>query len=461
MEGDILASTDKTLLFEKMPIPKAVASLALPTVMSSLVMIIYNLADTYFIGMLDNPVQNAAVTISAPILLAFNAVNNLFGVGGSSMMSRALGRKDHDTVRKSSAFSFYGALISSVFFSLVFILFGKGILTVLGADGETLEATMTYVKWTVIFGAVPSILQTTMAYLVRSEGYSAFASIGTISGCLLNIILDPLLALPGIGLGMEVEGVALATFISNCVSCTYFLVLINFILKKKTSISISIRDFKVKKHIATGIFTVGFSACIQNLLNVVGMTILTNSVSEFGTTAIAAMGIVQKITQVPLFVFLGVSQGIAPLIAYNYASKNYKRMKGTVVFTGMLITSLSLVAVLGFQLGGQSLITLFMKNQQVVECGTGLIRGFSSALPFLCLDFLAVGVFQSLGNGKNAMIFAVTRKVILEIPALIILNKLFPLYGLAWAQCVAEVVLAIVAVVILRNIFKKLDKEKK
>lgn len=453
-----MAKTDKTHLFENKSIPAAVASLALPTVMSSLVMIIYNLADTYFIGMLDNPVQNAAVTLSAPVLLAFNAVNNLFGVGGSSMMSRALGRKDYKTVRESSAFSFYGALICSVFFSLLFLFFGKSLLMLLGADGETIEATLTYIKWTVVFGAVPAILQTTMAYIVRSEGYAAMASVGTISGCLLNIILDPIFALP-FGLGMEVEGVALATFISNCVSCTYFLVLIVFILRKKTSISINPKDFHLRKPIVKGIFTVGISACVQNLLNVTGMTILTNSVSAFGTTAIAAMGIVQKITQVPLFVFLGVSQGVAPLIAYNYASKNYRRMKRTVTFTGTLITSLAFLAVAVLFFGGEGIITLFMKNEEVVTCGTGLIKGFCMALPFLCLDFLAVGVFQSLGNGKNAMIFAVTRKIILEIPALIILNRLFPLYGLAWAQFCAELVLSIVAVIVLRKIFRGLERE--
>lgn len=454
-----MSKTDKTHLFENKPIPAAVASLALPTVMSSLVMIIYNLADTYFIGMLDDPVQNAAVTLSAPVLLAFNAINNLFGVGGSSMMSRALGRKDFRTVRESSAFSFYGALMCSMMFSLLFILYGKSIVTVLGADSQTLDATMTYIKWTVIFGAVPAILQTTMAYIIRSEGYSALASIGTISGCLLNIILDPIFALP-FGLGMKVEGVALATFLSNCLSCAYFLVLILFVLRKKTSISINPKDFHIRKNVVGGIFTVGISACVQNLLNVTGMTILTNSVSEFGTTAIAAMGIVQKITQVPVYVFLGISQGVAPLIAYNYASKNFKRMKQTVTFTGTLITSLATVAMLFLFFGGEGIITLFMKNEEVVICGAGLIRGFCAALPLLCLDFLAVGVFQSLGNGRNAMIFAVTRKIILEIPALLILNRIYPLYGLSWAQFCSEFVLAIVAVIIMRNIFKRLEKEK-
>ena len=150
---------------------------------------------------------------------------------------------------------------------------------------------------------------------------------------------------------------------------------------------------------------------------------------------------------------------MAPLIAYNYASKNYGRMKRTVTFTGSLITSLAFLAVAVLFFGGEGIITLFMKNVEVVICGTGLIKGFCMALPFLCLDFLAVGVFQSLGNGKNAMIFAVTRKILLEIPALIILNRLFPLYGLAWAQFCAELVLSIAAVIVLRNIFRRLERE--
>ena len=128
-------------LFESVPIPRAVLRMAIPTVLSSLVMVIYNLADTYFVGMLNNPVQNAAVTLAAPVLLAFNAVNNLFGVGSSSMMSRALGRKDYDTVRRSSAFGFYCALACALLFSLLGITFRSPLLRLLGANAETTRAT--------------------------------------------------------------------------------------------------------------------------------------------------------------------------------------------------------------------------------------------------------------------------------------------------------------------------------
>ena len=148
-----MIDNQKTVLFEQMPVPKAVMKLAVPTILSSLVMVIYNLADTYFVGMMNNPVQNAAVTLAAPVLLAFNAVNNLFGVGSSSMMSRALGRKDYDTVRQSSAFGFYCALICGFLLSFACTIFQQPLLTLLGADVNTAQATEEYLKWTVSFGA--------------------------------------------------------------------------------------------------------------------------------------------------------------------------------------------------------------------------------------------------------------------------------------------------------------------
>ncbi len=200
----------KTSLFETMPIPRAVLALSVPTVLSSLVMVLYNLADTYFVGMLDNPVQNSAVTLAAPVLLAFNAVNNLFGVGSSSMMSRALGAGDLDTVRRSSAFGFYCALICGALFSLLATVLRTPLLAALGAAGETAAPTLEYLRWTVSFGAAPAILNVVMAYLVRAEGATLHASVGTMSGCLLNIVLDPLFILPW-GLDMGAAGAGCAT----------------------------------------------------------------------------------------------------------------------------------------------------------------------------------------------------------------------------------------------------------
>lgn len=448
-----MENKQKTELFENTPIPKAVASLAVPTIMSSLVMVIYNLADTYFVGMLNDPVQNAAVTLGAPLLLAFNAVNNLFGVGSSSMMSRALGSKNFDKVYKSSAFGFYCSLFFGLLFSLIFTIFKAPALNMLGADSFTADATNAYLLWTVSLGAAPSILNVVMAYMVRAEGSSLHASIGTMSGCFLNIILDPLFILPK-GLGMGAAGAGLATCISNCVACIYFFCFL-YVKRKTTYVCISPKMFCFRKDIVFGIFAVGIPASIQNLLNVTGMTILNNFTAAFGADAVAAMGISQKVCMIPMQIALGFSQGLMPLVSYNYASGNGRRMKDTIIFAVKLSLSFLCVVTVCYYISAEQIVKLFIDNDNIIFYGTSFIRAFCLAQPLLSMDFLAVGVFQACGMGKKSLAFAILRKIILEIPALFILNALFPLYGLAYAQPFAELVMSIAAIVLIRRIFKK------
>ncbi|HAY63836.1 MAG TPA: MATE family efflux transporter [Ruminococcaceae bacterium] len=447
----------KTELFESMPIPKAVVTLSVPSVISSLVMVIYSLADTFFVGMMNDPVQNAAVTLAAPLLLAFNAVNNLFGIGSSSMMSRALGRKDYDTVYRSSAFGFYASLICSLLFSLLYGVLQSPILVMLGANAETMQATADYLFWTVLLGSAPSILNVVLAYLVRAEGSSLHASIGTMCGCLLNIVLDPIFILPW-GLNLGAAGAGCATCLSNTVACLYFFVLL-FVKRGKTYVCIKPSMFRPSKQIVKGVCGVGIPASIQNLLNVTGMTILNNFTSAYGSDPVAAMGIAQRVNIVPFQIAMGFSQGIMPLISYNYTSGNIKRMKKTFMFTAKISLGFILAVMLTFVFAAEPIISMFMKNESIVAYGAAFQRGFCFALPFLCIDFLALGVFQSCGMGMKSFIFAVVRKIVLEIPALFVLNWLFPLYGLAYAQFVAELILGTIAVVVLVRMFRRLERE--
>ncbi len=332
-----------------------------------------------------------------------------------------------------------------------------GGLRVLGADSSTEVATAQYLHWTVTFGAIPSILNVVLAYLVRSEGSSLNASIGTMSGCVLNMILDPIFILPG-GLGMGAAGAGLATFISNCAACVYFFILLA-VKRGKTYVSISPLRIRFRRDIIFGICAVGIPASIQNLLNVTGMTVLNNFTSAFGSDAVAAMGIAQKVNMVPVQIALGFSQGIMPLVGYNYASGSIDRMKRTITFAAKIIISFMVAVSIGYYIFAGSLSALFMENPAVVAYGTKFLRGLCLAMPFLCMDFLGVGVFQSCGLGKNALLFAILRKIVLEIPALCILNALFPLYGLAYAQFSAELVLSAAAVLVLYRLIKKLESE--
>lgn len=445
-------NTEKNVLFEQMPVPQAARRLMVPTILSSLVMVIYSMADTYFVGLLNNPIENSAVTLAAPVLLAFNAVNNLFGVGSSSMMSRALGENDLDKVKKSSAFGFYCSLLSGLLLSLLCTVFFRPLLHLLGADAETLAATAAYMKWTVLFGAVPSILNVVIAYLVRAEGAALHASIGTMSGCILNIILDPLFIMPW-GLDMGASGAGCATFVSNCVACLYFFAFL-CVKRKSTYVSIRPKDFKWKKEIVAGVCGVGIPASIQNLLNVTGMTILNNFTAAYGPDAVAAIGIVQKIYLVPMQIAMGASQGVMPLVGYSYSAKNYKRMKETVLFIAKAMVPIMVVSSIFCYFKAGWLVSLFMKKEEIVYYGQMFLRADSLAMTFLAIDFLAVGVFQAIGMGKKSLVFAVLRKIVFEIPALFLLNWLFGVYGIAYSAFVAEFMLALCAVWMLRQIFK-------
>lgn len=444
---------NKTELFEQTAIPKAVMTMALPTVISSLVMVIYNLADTYFVGMLNDPVENAAVTLAAPVLLAFNAVNNLFGVGSSSLMSRSLGKKEYEMVRKSSAFGFYCALLCGGLFAFFYTVFRGPLLVMLGTDVSTVYATGEYLKWTVTCGAVPAILNVVLAYMVRAEGNAFHASIGTMGGCLLNIILDPFFILPW-GLSLGASGAGLATFLSNVASCLYFFVLL-YLKRGETYVCIHPSGIHMEKKIIKEVCGVGIPASVQNLLNVTGMTVLNNFMAVYGANAVAAMGIAQKLGMIPMYFAMGISQGIMPLVSYNYASGNSKRMRQTVVFSAKLSLGFMAITTAAYYTGAYGLVSMFMKHEEIVRYGGEFLRGLCLALPFLCMDFLAVGIFQACGMGKKALIFAVLRKIVMEIPALYILNWIWPMYGLAYAQLLAEFVLAIAAIAAIRKIFKE------
>lgn len=437
-------------LFEQMPIHSAVTKLMIPTILGALVMVLYNLADTLFVGMLNNEIQSAAVSLAAPAMLAFNAVNNLFGVGSSSMMSRALGAGDQKTVTQSASFGLYGSLISAALLSVLFGVFLDPLTVLLGALPNTMDATRGYMLWAVVLGAAPSILNVVLAYLVRAEGSALHASIGTMSGCALNILLDPLFILEW-GLDMGAAGAGLATFISNCVACAYFLVLLT-VRRNKTNIRLSPRYFRPTKRIVKGICAVGIPASIQNLLNVTGMTVLNNFVKGYGASALAAIGIANKIQLIPLHIALGGTQGVMPFVSYSYSAGNSERFRGSILFVARLMLPAMAVISVGCFIFSDALIGIFIDNAEVIAYGAMFLRGLVTALPFMLLDFLAVGVFQSVGMGRKSLAFAILRKIILEIPAIVALNALFGAGGITFSGTIAELVLAVCGVILVKRI---------
>ena len=330
-------------------------------------------------------------------------------------------------------------------------------LGLLGADAQTEAATASYLQWAVICGAVPTILNVVMGYLVRSEGAALHASIGTMSGCLLNIILDPIFILPW-GLNMGAAGAGLATCLSNCVACAYFMVLL-VVRRGKTYINLHPRYLVLQKDIVVGICGVGVPASIQNLLNVTGMTVLNHFVADYGASAVAAIGIAQKIQMLPMQIALGGTQGVMPLISYSYSSKNAKRMEEAIKFVAKIMVPVMVVIAVVYWTSAEFLIRLFMSNPKIVYYGKLFLRGFSVAMPFMLADFLVVGVLQGIGMGRKTFYFAILRKIVLEIPAIVLMNALFAESGITYAGCIAEVMLSAYGMYLLLGILRKFKAE--
>ena len=433
-------------LFEKAPVWTAIFSLTIPMIISSLVAMIYNLSDTFFVGVLNDSVQNAAITLTAPAMTLFYGITNLFGIGASSLMSRSMGQKDMETVKRASATGLYLGLIGAMLLSAITILFNTPTLRVLGTDDITYHATRDYLFWTVCLGSVPGIMSIMFSYLLRAEGRSLQASIGQMSGCILNIILDPFFILP-FGLNLGAAGAGLATFIANCVACTYFLILI---LKEgdKTYVCLDPHYITLKRKVLSNIFIVGIPGVFQNILNVLSMTILNNIVAEYGADVVASVGIANKINQLPIQIVFGFTQGVMPLIGYNFAAKNFRRMKESIRKTYMVTLSALFCILILFNVAGQPIIRIFMDNDEIVRTGAWFLSGFGISLPFMCVDFMVVGISQAFGMGKPALMFSFLRKLFLEIPFILLLNTLAGVMGIAYAQCATEIIMAMAAFIV-------------
>lgn len=445
-------SMSREELFEKSPVWNAIFTLTIPMIISSVISMVYNLSDTYFVGMLNDSVQNAAITLAAPAMTLFYGITNLFGIGASSLMSRSMGQKDTETVKKASATGLYLAFIGAVLLSAVTLLFNHQTLGILGADASTYSATKDYMFWTVCLGSVPGIMSIMFGYLFRAEGRSMQAGIGQISGCILNIILDPIFILP-FGLNMGAAGAGFATFLANCVACTYFLILL-YREKDNTYVCLNPGYITLNKLVLSNIFIVGVPGVFQNVLNVVSMTILNNIVASYGADVVAAVGIANKINQLPIQIVFGFTQGVMPLIGYNYASKNFPRMKETIRKTFLLTVSALLCILVLFNVAGRQIVRIFMDNDVIVSTGAWFLSGFGISLPFMCMDFMVVGISQSFGKGKPALIFSFLRKVFLEIPFILILNAAAGVMGIAYAQCSTEIIMAVIAAFVLKSLMK-------
>lgn len=442
-------------LFETMPVPRALAKMAVPTIISQLITMIYNLADTYFIGRTNNPYMVAAASLSYVLFFILTALSNLFGVGGGSQISRLLGEQHYEEAKKVCSFSFYGTICVSLLYSLACLLFMEPLLRLLGATENTLVYSCQYTLWVIVVGGVPSCLSMTMAHLLRSEGYSRYASYGLSGGGLLNMVLDPLFMFVILRPGQEVMSAALATMLSNCVALLYFAGMF-LRLRKDTVLCLSPRRMIPGKTSVRNVFAVGIPSAIGSLMACLSNTVVNKLSSGYNDFAVAAMGIVKKIDMLPMNVGMGLCQAMVPMVAYNYSTRNYRRMKSFTDAARLSGVAFAGLCILTMELFAPQVITLFISDAETVRYGVDFLRINVLATPLMICNFQMSYTFQAMGKGAESLLLSSCRQGIINIPLLFLMNRLVGLYGIIWTQLLADSITIVISFAFYRRTLRKL-----
>lgn len=442
----------KEALFSSAPIKKAVFSLAAPTVLSQLITVIYNMADTFFVGRLGDPLMVAAATVAMPLFMLLTAFANLFGIGGASVISRALGAGDKKRAARCSAFCVFGAAALSLFYGVLIMIFESAVLPVLGADGETSKFASSYIFWTVAVGSLPTVMNPLLSHLVRSEGYSKQASFGIALGGVLNILLDPLFIFV---FKMDITGAAVATLISNISATCYFLLFI-FVNRHILAVNFSPKNFTLGEKIPQEVLSVGLPSFFISMMATVSNTVLNNIISSYENAAVAGMGIAKKIDLVAFAAAQGMTQGTLPLIGYNFSSGNKKRMLDSIKVLFLMCFAVSSAAAVLLFFGAKPVTACFINDAVTVGYGKTFLRIICLACPTTAINFFVITVFQATGKKIQPIILSLLRKGSLDVLLMLLFNSLFGLSGVAWATPAADSIALLVSTALIVPYIKKL-----
>lgn len=449
-------------LFEKAPVLTAILKLAMPSVAGQIILVLYNMADTFFVGLTNSDAMITAVTVCMPAFMFLSAISNLFGVGGASVISRMLGRGETKQARYTSAFAIWGCFFVTLLYSLGVWVFLDPFIDLLGGtNSDVHDFAAYYMIVAVVFGGLLTAMNTLFSHLIRAEGKSMLASVGIILGGVLNIGLDPLFMFVILPPGKETLGAALATAISNLAALVYYVIVL---LHFRKQLHLSVRP--TKKCFSCGIprsvILVGIPACLMTLCENISYAILDNRMAEFGTAAQAGVGVAKKINMLAHSIVRGMTQGALPLIGYNYACGNRKRMRSIVNRSATISVTISCVCLAVYTLFGDSLVGCFIQNaSDSRDYGTAFLRILCIGAPFSAFAYSVISFFQATGRGGRSLLLALLRKGILDIPLMFFLGAVSPTYGIVWATPAADFICCLVAILLFVHFIKHHGADKK
>ena len=445
---------DKALeVFETMPVPQAVLRNALPAMAAMLMVLVYNLADTFFIGKTGDALQVAAVSLATPVFLIFMAVGTAFGVGGTSSISRALGAGNTEQAKRICSFCMWASVFVGIALAALFLIFLDPILGLIGASEDTWDYAGRYL-WIVSFSAPFVLISNCFSNVVRAEGESTRAMMGQLIGNLLNVVLDPLFILT---FGWGIGGAALATLIGNAVGALYY---IWFFISGKSSLGVSIRNFTVRHGVCTSVLSIGIPAALGQFLMSVTQIIMNALMAAYGDMAIAGMGVAMKVMTITGMICLGLGQGVQPLLGYSAGSGNFERLKKCFVFALAFAFLLGLLMTVLCRVFLDSIISVFLRDPEAYSYANAFARIMLVTGPLFGVFYVLTNAIQAMGNATASLIVNLSRQGFVYIPALYILNALGGVEGLAWAQPLADVLSVIFATVLFAWSFSKLKAKK-
>lgn len=441
-------------LFENVPVARAVRTMAIPTVIGQLIVLIYNMADTFFIGRTNNPFMVAGASLILPVFNISLSIASIAGVGGGAMISRLLGEKRTDEAKKVFSFSVWFSSAMALLFSIIMIVFMRPLLSVLGAGEETYGFARSYALCVIVAGGVPTIMTNVLSNFVRSIGESKKAGFGVTLGGIVNIALDPLFMFVLLPDGKEIVGAGVATCLSNCISCAYFILVIRN-LGKDSVLGIQPLKNLPEKSSVSQIFSIGIPTAIATLLFDVDYIVIDKLMSGYNNIALAAVGIVLKAERLPLNIGIGICQGMVPIAAYNFASKNYKRMKAVSNFSLLCGVVCAVISICLYEIFAPYIMRFFIADAETVSLGTDFLRIRCLATVFMFMSFYHVHLFNSYGRGGEALFLGVVRWAVFNIPMLFILNHFIGMYGIVWSQLAADILTVALSVAVHRRYVKR------
>lgn len=438
---------EENVLFEKTPVPKAYIKLALPVVLSMVVSLVYNMVDAYFIALTGVQELVAGVSLVVPIFTLMVAFGDIFGLGGSSAISRLFGEKREEEAKRVSAFCIWAVVIFGACVTIILLLFRGQILGILGADEVTRQYASAYYTW-IVAGAVFIIFGLVPSNILRTEGLATEAMVGSVLGSVVNIILDPVFIF---ALKQGAAGAAIATVLGNVIADIYY---IYAIIKKAKRLSASFSKAKISGNMIRNILAIGITASITNLMQSFMVMMTNHFLLGYGTDKIAAMGIALKVNMITALILVGFAFGGQTLIGYNFGSGNRKRLKEILKFAYVFEVGLGLIFTIIMCVLAPTIIKIFMKDPDIITNGAIMLRFQQMGMMFMAVTLVSTCVCQSVGNAVGAFVLSISRQGVFYVIALLVLSNMMGYTGVLISRACADVMTAIMAVGIIRKILR-------